>query len=162
VSRSRPSRLFVSAAGALLALSLLLSCQSKTDRPGAQANSSPESVDPHTADLIASVKDVPASRLEKGLPAVRFEDWVRGNAGPDWTITWSFSQGPKDAADHALSFPDSVDVRGDASGGRYFRLSIGTTKNGNQILVFWLNGAVNVRHKWVGLAHLSQLPRLLR
>ena len=53
----------------------------------AQAGSSRESTDPHTADLIARVKDVSASSLERGLPTVRFEDWVRENAGPDWTIT---------------------------------------------------------------------------
>jgi hypothetical protein len=27
--------------------------------------------------------------------------------------------------------------------------------------VFWLNGAVNVQHGWVGLQHLGQLPRSL-
>lgn len=98
---------------------------------------------------------------QRGLPAVRFEDWVRDNAGPEWTITWSFTQGPKNESNHALDFPDSVDVRGDTKDGRYFRLSIGTTTNANQLLVFWLNGAANVQHGWVGLQHLSQLPRSL-
>lgn len=70
---------------------------------------------------------------------LRFEDWVRVNARPDWTITWAFTQGPKDAANHKLGF-DSVDVRGDTKDGRYFRLSIGTTTNASQILLFWLSG----------------------
>ena len=119
------------------------------------AGSSPESNDPQTTDLIARVKDVSTSSLERGLPTVRFEDWVRVNAGPDWTITWGFSQGP------VPGFPDSVDVRGDTKDGRYFRLSIGTTTNTHQVLLFWLSGAANVQHCWVGLEHLSQLPRLL-
>jgi hypothetical protein len=106
------------------------------------------------------VKDVSASRLEKGLPTVRFEDWVRVNAGPDWTIRWSFTEGGKDAAANVLD-SGSVDVRGDTKEGRYFRLSIGTTTTQNQILLFWLSGAVNVQHRWVGLKHLSQLPQLL-
>ncbi len=127
----------------------------------AQAGSSRESTDAQTADLIARVKDAPASRLQRGLPTVRFEDWVRVNAGPDWTLTWGFTQGPKNAANHMLDFPDSVDVRGDTKDGRYFRLSIGTTMNANQILLFWLSGAANVQHRWVGLEHLSQLPPLL-
>jgi len=128
-----------------------------------QACSSRESTEqPQIVDMVARVKDVSASQLEKGLPSIRFEDWVRVNAGPDWTITWSFSQGPKNGANHAVDFPDSVDVRGDTKDGRYFRLSIGTTTTASQVLLFWLNGAVNVQHKWVGLEHLSQLPRVLR
>jgi hypothetical protein len=126
----------------------------------AQAGSYRESTDPQTADLIARVKDVSASRLDRELPTVRFEDWVRVNAGPDWTITWGFTKGPKDAANH-IDFPDSVDVHGDTKDGRYFRLSIGTTTNANRVLLFWLSGAANVQHRWVGLEHLSQLPRLL-
>ena len=161
MSRSHPNRLFILAAGVLVGLTLSLSCQSKLNKPGAEARSSRESTDPQTLDLIAKVKNVPASSLERGLPAVRFEDWVRDNAGPDWTITWSFTQGPKNDSNHALDFPDSVDVRGDTKDGRYFRLSIGTTTNANQVLVFWLNGAANVHHGWVGLQHLSQLPRSL-
>ena len=90
------------------------------------------------------------------MPTVRFEDWMRANAGPEWNITWGFSQGAKNAG-----FPDSVDVRGDTKDGRYFRLSIGTTTNANQVLLFWLSGAANLQHRWVGLEHLSQLPRLL-
>ncbi|MGC2448063.1 MAG: hypothetical protein WA477_10495 [Candidatus Sulfotelmatobacter sp.] len=116
----------------------------------AQAGSLRESTEPQTVDLIARVKDVTASSLERSLPTVRFEDWVRANAGPDWTITWGFSQGAKNAG-----FPDSVDVRGET------RLSIGTTTTASQVLLFWLSGAANVQHKWVGLEHLSQLPRLL-
>jgi hypothetical protein len=161
VSRSQPNRLFIPTAGVLVALTLSLSCQSKLNKPGPEARSSRESTDPQTLDLIAKVKDVPASSLERGLPAVRFEDWVRDNAGSDWTITWSFTQGPKNESNHALDFPDSVDVRGDTKDGRYFRLSIGTATNANQVLVFWLNGAANVQHGWVGLQHLSQLPRSL-
>ena len=161
VPRSQPNRSFIPIAGALLALSLLLSCQSKPDKATAKAPSSAESTDSQNAALIAQVKDLSVSRLEKGLPAVRFEDWVRTNAGPDWNLTWSFTRGPRDAANRVV-FPDSVDVRGDTKDGRYFRLSIETTTtNANQLLLFWLSGAVNVHHKWVGLEHLSQLPRSL-
>lgn len=103
---------------------------------------------------------MPASSLEKGLPAVRFEDWVHENAGPDWTITWSFTQGGRDAAAHVLD-SGSVDIRGDTKDGRYFRLSIGTATTKDQIFLFWLSGAANVQHNWVGLEHLSQLPRRL-
>lgn len=127
----------------------------------AQAGSARESTDAQTADLVARVKDVSPSKLERGLPEGRFEDWVRATAGPDWTITWSFSQGPKNPTNHALDFPDSVDVRGDTKDGRYFRLSIGTTINANQVFLFWLSGSVNVQQKWVGVQHLSQLPRAL-
>lgn len=127
----------------------------------AQAGSSRESTDPGTADLIARVKDVSASGLERGLPTVRFEDWVRTTAGPDWIFTWGYSQGPKNATNHALDFPDTVDVRGDTKDGRYFRLSIGVTPNANQVLLFWLSGSAKVQHRWVGLKHLSQLSRLL-
>jgi hypothetical protein len=158
----QPNRSFISAAGPLLALSLSLSCQSKLDRAGATARSSQESTDPTTADLIARVKDVSASKLDKGLPAVRFEDWVRENAGPDWIITWSFSRAYQ-VQSSGFDFPGSVDVRGDTKDGRYFRLSIGTATNANQVLLFWHSGAVNVSRTkvWVGLVHLSQLPRLL-
>ena len=165
VPRSQSNRSFISTAistaGVLLALTFLLSCQSKLDGGSAKARSSPESTDSPAADLIARVKDVSVSTLEKGLPALRFEDWVRANTGPDWNVKWGFTQGPRNPANHALDFPDSVDVRGDTKDGRYFRLSIGTTTNANQVLLFWLSGAANVQHKWVGLEHLSQLPRLL-
>ena len=161
MSRSQPQIAFITAAGVLLALSLSLSCESKQDKADAKARSSLGSIDQQTADLIARVKDVSAARLERSLPSVRFEDWVRANTGPDWTITWAFSQGPKNEANHMLDFPDSVDVRGDTKDGRYFRLSIGTSRNANQVLLFWLSGAANVQHRWVGLEHLSQLPRLL-
>ena len=86
---------------------------------------------------------------------LRFEDWVRVNARPDWTITWAFTQCPKDAANHKLGF-DSVDVRDDTKDGRYFRLSIGTTTNASQILLFWLSGLRTFSiggSRWI---HLSQ------
>jgi hypothetical protein len=124
------------------------------------AGSPRESTDAQTADLIARVKDVSASNLEKGLPAVRFEDWVRENAGPDWTISWGFTQGGKDIANHVLD-SGSVDVRGDTKDGRYFRVSIGTTTTSDKVFLFWINGAANVHQRWVFLEHLSQLPRLL-
>ncbi len=126
-----------------------------------QVGSSRESTDPQAADLIARVKNVSASGLEKGLPTVRFEDWVRTTAGPDWTFTWGYSRGPKNATNHALDFPDTVDVRGDTKDGRYLRLSIGVTTNANQVLLFWVSGSVKVQRRWVGLEHLSQLPRSL-
>lgn len=124
------------------------------------AGSSRESTDPQTAELIARVKDVSASNLEKRLPAVRFEDWVRENAGPDWTITWRFSPAPE-VQSSGFDFHGSVDARGDTKDGRYFRVSIGTATNANQVLLFWHSGAVNVQNRWVGLEHLSQLPPLL-
>jgi len=160
VSRSQPNRSFPSTAGVLLALSLSLSCQSKLDGAGAKVRSLPESTDSQTADLIARVKDVSVSTLEKGLPTVRFEDWVRENAGPDWTITWRFSPA-YELQSSGFDFPGSVDVRGDTKDGRYFRLSIGIATNANQVLLFWHSGAANVQHEWVGLKHLSQLPGLL-
>lgn len=122
----------------------------------AQAGSSRESTNAQTADLVARVKSVSASSLERKLPTVRLEDWVRANAGPEWTISWGFSEGAKEAG-----FPDTVDVRGDTKDGRYFRLSIATTTTANQVVLFWLSGAANVQHRWVGLQHLSQLPRFL-
>ena len=160
VSRSQPSRTFISTAGVLLALSLSLSCHSKPTGQPEKARSSGESTDSQAADLIARVKDVSASNLEKGLPTVRFEDWVRENAGPDWTTTWRFNRADE-LHSSGLDFIGSVDVRGDAKDGRYFRLSIGTATNANQVLLFWHSGAANVQHRWVGLEHLSQLPRFL-
>jgi hypothetical protein len=160
VPRSQPNRSLISAACVLLALSLSLSCQSKLDSAGAKFPSSPESSDAQNADLISRVKNASVSGLEKGLPTVRFEDWLRENSGPDWTISWSFTQGAKDPAAHVLD-SGSVDVRGDTKDGRYFRLSIGTTTTTDRVLLFWLSGAANVQHRWVGLGHLSQLPRLL-
>ncbi len=123
--------------------------------------SSDASSESEAAHLIASVKDVSVSKLEKGLPTVRFEDWVRENAGPEWTVAWGFSQGPSNTANQTLDYLGSVDVRGDTNDGRYFRLSIGVTSNAKQVFLFWLSGAANVQHGWVGLQHLSQLPRLL-
>jgi len=159
VSRSQPNRSPISAACVLIALSLSLSCQSKPDSVGANIPSSPELTDAKNADLIARVKDASVSGLERGLPTVRFEDWLRENSGPDWTISWSFTQGAKDPAAHVLD-SGSVDARGDTKDGRYFRLSIGTTTTTDRVLLFWLSGAANVQHRWVGLEHLSQLPRL--
>jgi hypothetical protein len=124
------------------------------------AGSSQESTDPQTADLIARVKDMSASKLEKGLPEVRFEDWVRENAGSDWAITWGFSRSDE-VQSSGFKFSGSVDARGDAKDGQYFRLSIGTATNANQVLLFWHSGAVNIHNKWIGLEHLSQLPQLL-
>lgn len=160
MSCSQPNRPLISAACVLLALSLSFSCQSRLDSAGAKVPSSPESTDAQNAGLIARVKDASVSGLEKGLPTVRFEDWLRENSGPDWTISWSFTQGAKDPAAHVLD-SGSVDVRGDTKDGRYFRLSIGTTTTTDRVLLFWLSGAANVQHRWVGLEHLGQLPRLL-
>jgi hypothetical protein len=160
VSRPQLNRSFISTACVLLALSLSLSCQSKLDSAGAKIPSSRESTDTETVDLIARVKDASVSGLEKGLPTVRFEDWVRENTGPDWTITWRFVQAYK-VHSSGFDFPGSVDVRGDTKDGQYFRLSIGTATNANQVLLFWHSGAANVQHRWVALQHLSQLPRLL-
>ena len=160
VSCTQPNCALAYAVCVLLALSLSLSCQSKLNSAGAKVRSSPESIDAQNADLIARVKDASVSGLEKGLPTVRLEDWLRENSGPEWTISWSFTQGAKDPAAHVLG-SGSVDVRGDTKDGRYFRLSIGTTTTTDQVLLFWLSGAVNVQNRWVGLEHLGQLPRLL-
>lgn len=160
MSHSQPNRSLISTAGALLALSLSLSCHSKPTVQAQKAPSSGESTDSQTADLIARVKDVSVSRLDKGLPTVRLEDWLRENAGPDWTTTWRFTRADELHAS-GLDFIGSVDVRGDTKDGRYFRVSIGTATNANQILLFWHSGAANVQHRWVGLQHLSQLPRVL-
>jgi hypothetical protein len=161
VSRTQPNRsLIISTAGVLLALGLSLSCHSKPTEQAQKARSSGESTDSNTADLIAKVKDVSASTLEKGLPTVRFEDWVRENAGPGWTTAWRFNRADELHAS-GLDFIGSVDVRGDTKDGRYFRLSIGTATNAQQVVLFWHSGATNVQHRWVGLEHLSQLPRVL-
>jgi len=66
VSSSQVHCSFIPTAGVLLALSLSLSCQSKLDKAGPKTPSSGESTDSQTADLIARVKDVSASELEKG------------------------------------------------------------------------------------------------
>ena len=160
MSRSQSNRSLIPAACALLALGLSLSCQSKPDSAGSKVPSSPESANAQNVELIARVKDASVSGFEKGLPTVRFEDWLRENTGPDWTISWSFTQGGKDPAARVLD-SGSVDVRGDTKDGRYFRLSIGTTTTTDRILMFWLSGAANVQHRWVSVEHLSQLPRLL-
>ena len=99
--------------------------------------------------------------LHQSPPAGRARLRLRENAGPDWTTTWRFSQATE-LHSSGLDFIGSVDVRGDTKDGRYFRLSIGTATNANQVLLFWHSGAANVQHRWVGLERLSQLPRLLR
>jgi hypothetical protein len=127
----------------------------------AQASSARELPDAQIADLIARVKDVQASKLERGLPAIRFEDWVQARAGADAkSVSWTFRRGPASAMNN-MGFPDCVDVHAMTKDGRSFFLSIGVSTDADQIMLFWLGGAVNLQHKSISLDHLSQLPRLL-
>ena len=127
----------------------------------AQVSPSQDLTGDQTADLIAKVKNVPVSSLHRGLPAIRFEDWVKARAGADaQSVSWTFRRGPAEFR-NSMALPDCVDVHAMTKDGRTFWLSIGVNTNTNRTILFWHHGAVNVQKKSVSLEHLSQLPRLL-
>lgn len=80
--------------------------------------------DTQVADLIAQIKNMPAARLEKGLPATRLADWLQAQTGPEGKIGWAFRHDPAVGTRGLQAFPDSVEADGALKDGRTFFVMI--------------------------------------
>jgi hypothetical protein len=124
----------------------------------AQTGVSRDSTSPEVAEAIARVKNVPASNLQKGLPTTRFEDWVKGTAGPDTQLDWSFNRG---ATGPTFQLPDLITVHAVTKNRQEFWLTIASQTSADRVVLFWHEGLIVTKQKSVAVEHLNQLPGFL-
>lgn len=116
--------------------------------------------DPKLDDLIAQVKDTPASRLDKNLPAVNFSDWLLAQAGPDAKIVWAYRP-PHLGLDWGNPHFCSDCVQADATlyNGRHFSILIANSTDSGP--TFYSGTIMIPREEIDDIRQLSDLPRPL-
>jgi hypothetical protein len=120
--------------------------------------------------LIALVKSTPVSLLDRALPAVRFNQWLRTEAGPDGRYQWEVNDcGEQTGApgQNPEEIPTCVEADAWLKDGREIVIMIGVEepRKGNaagekETLVFSFGLLVTARER-IDLKHLSDLPAAL-
>jgi hypothetical protein len=118
--------------------------------------------DSRVSELITKVKSVPASDLDKKLPAVRLEDWFQAQAGKGGSLGWVFRHDPAAGTVHKSGFPDCVEVDGKLKSGRGFVVLIDVGTDAEHPRVYDILVVVPNRRYGAGVSKLSGLPDALR
>jgi len=77
-----------------------------------------ELTDAQVAEMISKVQDLPTSRLDRRLPAMRFADWLQSQAGPNGRLGWGFQYDSAVETPKRHGGPDFVEAHGWLSDGR--------------------------------------------
>jgi hypothetical protein len=128
--------------------------------------------DPSTREtkLIALVKSTPVSKLDTALPAVRFDQWLRTEAGADARYQWEVNDcGEQTGApgQNANEIPTCVEADAWLKDGReiVIMIAVPTSENAGasgqkQPLVVYFALLVTAREK-IDIKQLSDLPAAL-
>ena len=131
---------------------------------GSAQVSTPQSLtDAQTSELIEQVKQMPASRLDSGLPRERFAQWLQTEAGPGARIGWAMRYSPAAATDGGRDFPTCVEADAMMENGRSIIVLIGVGtpgKVGNR-KAFVFKTQLMEPHDLIDLDHLRDLPAAL-
>ena len=119
-------------------------------------------IDSSVSELITKVKSVPASHLDKKLPAVRLEDWLQAQAGNSGSLGWVFRHDPAAGTVHKNGFPDCVEVDGKLKSGRGFVVLIDVGTDAEHPRIRNIAVVVPSRGYAAGVSKLSGLPDALR
>jgi hypothetical protein len=127
----------------------------------AQVNAPGQPTDARVADLIAQVKNMPASKLDAALPSTKLEEWLQAQAGPDAKIGWAFRSVPQDAKAGAHGAPACVEAVATLNDGRSFWVLIDVSTNPDHPRLFDAN-VLTGKTEMSEVRRLHDLPRVLR
>ena len=120
----------------------------------AQAGVPQELADARRADLISKVQNMPASKLDKKLPAIRLADWLQAQGGQDARIAWAFRSAA--GTPESRNSPDCVEVVATLKNDRSFMVMIAVGKDALQPSL--QSGWVIISpHETIDLERLSDL-----
>jgi len=106
-------------------------------------------------ELIAKAQNMPASKIDKKLPAVRLADWLQAQGGPDAGFTWAFRSAA--GTPEARGVPDCVEAVATLKNDQTFMVSIAVGKDARHPS-FQAGWVVINRHEIIDLERLSDLP----
>ena len=113
--------------------------------------------------LIEQVKQMPASRLDRGLPRVSFAKWLQAEAGPDARISWVLRYAKATDTDGGRDFPTCVEADAMMETGRSIVILIGVGRPGKigDRKAFVYRADLLDQHDSIGLNHLRDIPAAL-
>jgi len=113
--------------------------------------------------LIEQVKQMPVSRLDRGLPRVSFAKWLQAEAGPDARISWVLRYAKATATDGGRDFPTCVEADAMMETGRSIVILIGVGGPGKvgDRKPFVYRADLMDQHDSIGLNHLRDIPAAL-
>ena len=113
--------------------------------------------------LIEQVKQMPASRLDRGLPRVSFAKWLQAEAGPDARISWVLRYAKATHMDGGRDFPTCVEADAMMETGRSIVILIGVGRPGKieDRRPFVYRTDLLDQHDSIGLNHLRDIPAAL-
>jgi len=126
-----------------------------------QASVPPQPTDAQIADLITKVQNMPASKLDRKLPAIRLADWLQGQGGPDAKLVWVFRHDPSTGTRDAHGLQDCVEADATLSDGRTFfvMIDVGTDPHRPRVRDVSVMAARDLIEESL---RLSDLPRVLK
>lgn len=121
----------------------------------AQAGVPQQLTDAQMADLITKVQNMPASMLDKKLPAIRLADWLQAQGGPDARIAWVFRSAA--GTPESRNIPDCVEADATLKNDQSFMgmIAVGRDARHPVLQSGWV---IISRHENIDLERLSDLP----
>jgi hypothetical protein len=135
-----------------LAIFCLLSATLVGQGALAQVASPPDLTDAQVSDLITSVSILMASKLDRKLPAVPLEQWLRTEAAPGARLSWAFDSGG--------GIPDRVEINIALRDGRAIHPLVTLATKASRPRVY--HAAVLIGREEIELERLHDLTNTLR
>jgi hypothetical protein len=115
--------------------------------------------------LIATVKSTPVSQLDRALPPVRFDQWLRTEAGADARYQWEVNDCGEQTGSpgqHANEIPTCVEADAWLKDGREMMIMIAIEKSshGNAGMSLYFAQLVTTRER-ITIKQLSDFPAAL-
>lgn len=118
----------------------------------AQVAAPADLTDAQVSDLITSVRTLTASKLDRKLPAIPFEEWLRTEAGPGARLSWAFDSGG--------GMPDRVEINIALQDGRSIYLLVTVAAKSSRQRVY--HAGVLIGREEIELHRLHDLTNTLR
>lgn len=105
---------------------------------------------------LATVKSVPASKLDRDLPETRFEDWLETQAGPEGRAHWDYQYGNETS--DPVHFVEAV-VTFNKEQSFFISIEVGEHRQHPSFDSGWV---IVGRQRSIELKRLGDLPQVLK
>lgn len=117
--------------------------------------------DDQVSNLISTVQNIPASRLDRKLSSIAFADWLKKQSGPDAKIGWAFRYDEAVGTPDWSGAPDCVEADAVMKDGRSIVVMIAIGHSKRRTPYISKVEVITGPRESTELSHLREIPSFL-
>jgi hypothetical protein len=127
----------------------------------AQVASPAQLTDDEVSNLIATVQNIPASRLDRKLSSITFADWLKKQSGADAKVGWAFRYDKAVGTPEWSGAPDCVEADAVMKDGHSIVVMVAVGHSERRVPYIFRIDLITGPRESTELNHLSDVPSFL-